>query len=497
MKFNKKSPSVKNTLENHPDVTLNYEGGIAFQASSKMDLLMRSATCLVNEPRFYEQNDDELMDCIGNVLIDDPAFVLKLAKFCSEKLYLRSLPLLLVAEYANSTVERVPNTRQCVSDVITRADMITELLAYQLARNERIPRRTEIPMMLKYGIAGAFNKFDAYQFAKYSGSGKVTFRNAMFKTHPVPKDADQKKIFEGIINKNLPIPKTWENELMIHGRSKESWEIVIGDMGFMANLRNCRNFLQNGVNIDSVIKTFRDQNAVLNSKQFPFRFYSAYREVDRANAKNPEDKNALMSALDQAMEISTRNVPQLPGTTMIVIDVSGSMTWKNISSKSTINLREIATLFGAMLNQICERSIVSVFADEFKIVSVSGSILQNQAKITDVEVGGSTNAHLAFEWLNQEQKKVDRIILLSDMQCYDSTDGFQSVAEEFMKYQRGVGKNTFLYTLVLNGYGTLPVPQDTRNMAMLAGWSDKVLNYIPIYEKDKNTMMAEIDAIEL
>jgi hypothetical protein len=114
-------------------------------------------------------------------------------------------------------------------------------------------------------------------------------------------------------------------------------------------------------------------------------------------------------------------------------------------------------------------------------------------RLARTEVGGSTEAHLTLRYLRENRIRVDRVILLSDMQCYDSSgrgssywggysDG--SLAEELRKYRSSVNPEVFMHSVDLAGHGTSQFPQDERRVALLAGWSERLLEFLPLVEAD-------------
>jgi 60 kDa SS-A/Ro ribonucleoprotein len=170
-KFNE-NQSIRTQLEAEPTAIVNHEGSRAYSLDPLTDLYIRAVSTLVGEPKYYESAKDadtEFLKSIQKAIEVDPEFVLQLAVYCREKLYLRSVPLMLVVEFANSPyVGKVPNARKYVARIIQRADELTEIIAYQLQRNKIYPRNTKLPMMIKNGVAMAFEKFDEYQFGKWS-----------------------------------------------------------------------------------------------------------------------------------------------------------------------------------------------------------------------------------------------------------------------------------------------------------------------------------------
>src|SRR5690606_15992047 len=74
---------------------------------------------------------------------------------------------------------------------------------------------------------------------------------------------------------------TWEalSGAIEGGMDAKAWEAVIPSMGYMALLRNLRNFEQAGVStdvLDAVARKIEDKDEAAKSKQFPMRFLSAY-----------------------------------------------------------------------------------------------------------------------------------------------------------------------------------------------------------------------------
>ena len=504
---------TKELLE-EPTATSNYEGGLAFSLSDKAELFTRVATSLVGEPKFYcsgEEADDSMIKAIQRVLVADPEFVLKLAAYCRNELYLRTVPLVMLTEFANGMVPRsdadstlvhpselVPNSRRYVSKIVRRADEIPELLAIQLDRNTRYPRKhSKIPMLIKNGLRDAFNSFTEYQFQKYQMHGKsVSMRDALFMVHPRGKTPEQQAVYDRIANGTIGSPQTWEAKLMAEGASKESWEAAIPSMGYMAILRNLRNFLKHGVDLNLIAPILTDPQRVARSKQFPFRFYSAYRavmEIPYMEIVRPQDRTRLLRMLETAIDQSVINVPRLPGMTVVAVDVSGSMG-KTVSDHSTVTMKDVSAVLGAIAANISDECLVYPFASDCDIVPLySGNVLENAKMILNRSLGYGTEAYKVFQHLIKHEISVDRIILFSDMQCYGGAYGSSDISGMFMRYQRDINPNVYMYSVDLAGYGTAVLPERTRNVVLLSGWNERMLNFIRLFETDAVTMVDEIE----
>ncbi|KAL4232139.1 hypothetical protein ACF0H5_009714 [Mactra antiquata] len=84
----------------------------------------------------------------------------------------------------------------------------------------------------------------------------------------------------------LPVPETWETQVSLKGNKATTWQDLLDHkkLPFMAMLRNLRNLIKAGISPkhhNMVLRRLTDEKSVINSKQFPFRFFSAYEVLDQ------------------------------------------------------------------------------------------------------------------------------------------------------------------------------------------------------------------------
>jgi len=84
----------------------------------------------------------------------------------------------------------------------------------------------------------------------------------------------------------LPTPETWETLLSEKGNKASTWEELMQHkkLPFMAMLRNMRNLILTGVQLRWhrwVMSKLKNEDTIANSRQFPFRFFSAYEVIPR------------------------------------------------------------------------------------------------------------------------------------------------------------------------------------------------------------------------
>lgn len=501
-KFNKPQ-TVEDEILNHPDLTVNEENGIAFQATPKTELTLRVLTWLVNEPKFYEKPNEnkEINELVAQVAKEDPEYLMKLAVYTRKQMYLRSAPVYMLVESAKHVAVK-PFVSKYTPHIVSRADELTETLALYISSNGGT---SKLPNSLKKGLAKAVHNFNRYQFAKYNRKGAVKLRDVLRIIHPKPINEEESTTFKMILEDNLPTPETWETQISTKGSTKESWAKIIPKMGYMALLRNLRNFLKHDVDLTHVIAKLTDPKAVKYSKQFPFRFLSAYKVLETEGG-NDFKRQQLMTAVSEALELSTANLPKWKGRTFVTCDNSGSMT-APISGKSKMLRVEVGNIMGALAFRNSESAIASNFGETFRLANINprDTVMSNAQKLIHNNVGHSTNGYLALQWLNQTKTVVDRIMVFSDEQLYDSenrgywavSSNSNSIAKELKIYKRTVNPKVYLYSFDLAGYGTLQFPENEPRVCNVAGFSEKIFEFIKTYEEFGVGLINKISELEV
>jgi len=476
--------------------TSNMEGAPAFKPSEKMELVLRAATAFVQTDKFYETGeaaDARFVGLIRKIAKTDPEFVLKLAWYARHEFYMRSPATLILAEASDILRENggVYGGYKYVSDTIMRVDDMTELVACIMKSNKKNGRsRSNLPMMIKRGIADAFPKFDEYQLAKYTKDEMfVTPKDVYFLTHPAPEDDDQYAVYDRMISGRLAIPETWEAYISINGSTKENWDYILGKMGYLGILRNLRNLIKHGVDEDRIVDELTDANRIRKSKIFPYQYYSAYRAI-----QGKSDFGKVMGGLSTAMDISAQNFPMLYGTTAVFCDNSGSMDG-NVHPKSQVTHADVGNVFGAMIASRSENSVVYGFGSTVipSGINPRDSILTNIEKIHHAgqRAGGGTHTGQCIELLENKKIKADRIVFFTDEQGYGSPSCYQSLKS----YCKQMGLDPYVYTFDIAHYGTTQFPENEPRHVTVGGWSDKALNFIHMYEGDKTTLLRDVENV--
>ncbi|RYE18081.1 MAG: TROVE domain-containing protein, partial [Sphingobacteriaceae bacterium] len=190
--------------------TANYEGEKAFALTPELELYMAVAMAALSD-NFYEKSVDRLQRLRELIEKNNAEFVAKLAVYAREKMYLRSIPMVLAVELAKQH-NGDDLIQSLTTRIVQRADEITELLSYYALANERtsVKQLNKLSKQIQKGLSVAFNRFDEYQFAKYNRDTNIKLRDALFLVHPKAKDEVQQALFNKIAKDELQTPYTWE-----------------------------------------------------------------------------------------------------------------------------------------------------------------------------------------------------------------------------------------------------------------------------------------------
>jgi hypothetical protein len=425
----------------------------------------------------------------------NPEDLFIIARWLRAKMNIRLTPqvLLVIASSHNVGKQFV---RSYAPSIVVRPDEIkTCLLLHRFFFGKKL-----IPNCLGKGLSDAMSRFGEAALMKYNTKDFPTWKDVLrwlprkkgtplsqaltrYFTHDEVSDEipvcqarkrlNQLKDFNSEA-KDLIVRShaNWEVVLSQFGNKKEVWEHLIkADLiGYMALLRNLRNIAQAGADVTQVCKKIADRQEVLKSKQLPFRFASALKATTGVGV-GYQDK--LGDAIFDAMEAAMENIPEMPGVTAIFADNSGSMG-ALVSQKSQVTCLDAANILCAMAAKRCETSYVCAFATDVGYMrnakrSSVGDIFKTIPTLNTN--GWSTNGHRCVEWLEQQNIKADRIILVSDMQLYNGS--LQNVWE---RYSRNNPK-CHLHTIHINAYGDSAVESSDR-VHLMGGFSEKVFTTI-------------------
>lgn len=489
-----------NTKTKESNVITNHEGAEAYSLSAPLELYSLVCNSFI-EDKFYESKGNQLNRITELVKQCDPVFVSNLASYARNEMNLRSAPVVLAVLLAWTHGGSV--ARKTFSRVIKRADEITEAFSYFFSINkhgDKVKAARYVPNSLIRGIKDVFEsgRFGEYNYAKYNRDTEVKLRDAMFLSHPKPVNDEMKALFDKLKDDKLETPYTWEVELASVGHGvtdpaektrlkKQKWEELVdsGKLGYMALIRNLRNMLEVGISKDHLEKVttrLSNKDEVLKSKQFPFRFYSAYKEISTMYPVDEFDKKAVLDALESAIGASIANYPTFNGRTAIATDLSGSMH-SSLSPKSSIQYFEVGCVLSMAFYKHYGNTIIGGFGHKFEMFNKASdySILNGASALSRLSVGHSTNGYLFIDHLLKTKTVAENVFIFTDMQLWNyggwMSDG--SLKKSWARYKKEVAPNSTLWVFDLAGYGRACINVERKNdVVLLAGWSDKIFEAV-------------------
>jgi hypothetical protein len=256
-----------------------------------------------------------------------------------------------------------------------------------------------------------------------------------------------------------------------------AYEAIIPSMGYMALLRNLRNFDQAGVSDGVAAQAgaiLAAPGNVAKSRQMPLRFLSAYRAAPSLRWAWP---------LEQALGHSLANIPQLSGRTLVLVDTSSSMQHP-LSDDSDLLRWDAAATFGIALAGRCEQVDLVSFSSgrrfwgdppsersQLFIMRRGESVLSavERWKTSGYFLGGGTDTALS---VRANFTGHDRVVILTDEQA----------ARDHVEVHQSVPVSVPMYTLNLAGYEHGHAPAGIRNRHTFGGLTDSMFTVMRLIE---------------
>lgn len=545
-KFNTKHESVKPTV-------VNCMGEQAFKLNAKEELVSTVLTTFL-QGSYYEK-ENEIVERIKNASEKvDPLFVAKLALYARNEGNLRSVTHLL-SSVISKRISGQEWGKRFYDKIVVRPDDISEILsAYAVENGMDLKNIRKIPNAMKKGFKSALERFDAYQIDKYKmNKREVSLIDIVNLLHPSPTQKNQEAYKRLIENKSLSdlySSKILEKEMSQVGKKvtedktaselkEEAITEVLSNvkgMPLMNLIRNLRNIIKYAPSqVDEACRQMTIPDKVLKSRLLPFRFATAYSEVesmtdsytDKSAIQFEEEnksgyafselKQKVLNALEKAIEISCQNIPKLDGNVAILVDHSGSVRGdgggsSKVSAFSKTTTAMIGNLFATMLTYAQDNVYIGLFGDRLipvKIDRNKGILEANKVSFEEgAKCGGATETGI-YDFLRiciNEKKKVDNLVVFSDCQIgsnastswygtsrTDRSLRFQELFKEFKKI------NPLCNVIVVDIRQTKGnnVFHKSQRILNIAGWSTNIFDVIKSNCKGYDALIKEIEKIEI
>lgn len=518
------------SVRKHEDAIVeNFMGGNSYKLNPLQTLKIVAASSIFGEPQYYRdgvnapktiKNHTTLLEysilnelikdkrsaaevftsAIDNSLDFDFKGTLDLALELRQDYFMRLNPAVIFVR-ATMHKNRVefneanPGVMKSVGKAIAlRPDDITNQFEYFMYMNKT---KNGMPSMLKRTWAESLESFSRYQLNKYKGKRLIDLVRL--------SHANNEDINELMKTGTLEVKETEQTWEMMRSAGK-TWTEILSTINVphMALLRNLRGIFSEITDRGAASEILDKLKAgVLKGKQFPFRYFSAFKAISNADINH---KQLVKDALEECLDISVANMPKLSGKVACLSDNSGS-SWGTMNSEyGSVHVAEIANLSSLITALQSDEGYVGVFGDNLSLKEVS----KRNGLLTQLEEtsnrgraqGGGTENGIWLFWDQAIKNKIqyDTVFIYSDMQAghgglygtdsskykefiHKGRGGYGSSYIDVLalveKYRKTVNPKVNVFSVQVAGYDNTVLPENLYRGAILAGWTGKE----PIYAK--------------
>ena len=470
-KFNEKKMAKQPTER-------NFMGEMAFKMEDKEELISTVMTTFL-QGEYYEKEATKIARIQELLKKVDPLFAAKLAIYARNEGNLRSVTHFVAAEIAKY-VSGTDWGKRFYNRIVVRPDDMSEIVsAYAHINGMSQKDISKIPNAMKGGFKTALERLDAYQIDKYKMKNReVSLIDLIRLFHPKSnqKNAEAfKRLVNGESLEGLYETKILEKEMTKAGqltknatedeKKEAKHEAISGildnvkGMPIMNLIRNLRNIILYAPDkVEDACAQLRIKDKILKSRLLPFRFATAYAEVEKMTwDKSDTDtaiafesdkvkneltkaqfnslKRSVLDALEDAIQYSVGNIPELEGNVAILVDHSGSCRGDAggssvVSAFSKTSTAMIGNLFGSMMAYRQKNVYIGLFGDRLIDVPMDRNMkmLDFNKKSFDegarCGLGTETGIYDFMRKCVDEKKKVDNVVVFSDCQIGTGERGF-------------------------------------------------------------------------
>lgn len=548
---------------------VNRMGEKAFKLSDKEELVSTVMTTFLTDAYYEKESEvtNRIMTLLDKV---DPLFAAKLSLYARDDGKLRSVTHLLAA-YVAHMISGAEWGSRYYNKIVFRPDDMSEILGcYAKLNGFKVDNLSKIPNSIKRGFKQALERLDAYQIDKYKMNTRaISMIDLVNLFHPKGTQKNQeayRRLMNGESLAGLYDSKILEKTMTAAGEKTKNatqkekdaakqeaiTEVLsnVKGMPYMNLIRNLNNILLYAPDqVDEACRQLVIKEKVLNSRLLPFRFATAYAEVEKLSYTSKAPKTSIMfesdrssrtvsetefiklklkvlNALEDALQIACLNIPKLDGNVAILVDHSGSVRGdaggsSRVSAFSKTTRAMIGNLFASMVAYRQDNVYVGLFGDRLIDVPMDRSKklldFNKESYNLGAKCGPSTETGI-YEFLRKvirEKKKIDNVIVFSDCQIGSvKTKGYYGYGEftpwyglsgtdrggEFQrlfKEFRKINPNANFIVCNINQTDGNSVFDRSQRILNIAGWSENIFSLINSQCKGWDAIIKEIEKIEI
>jgi 60 kDa SS-A/Ro ribonucleoprotein len=337
--------------------------------------------------------------------------------------------------------------------------------------------------------------------------------------HPKPADAERQALYAWLIGKpydtdklpekvrayeafkqdpSLALPDLPFQYYTSQPLTSSHWKTVAIRASWQSLRQNLNHFARHGVFDDldvlhQVVAKLADEAAIRKARVLPYQLLTTF----QATGELPR---AIGEALQDAMEIATRQVPKLEGDVVVAVDVSGSMgspvTGHRKGATSVTRCVDVAALIAACVQRTNPLARVMPFDTAVRDLRLNprDSVITQARQLAKL-CGGGTTVSAPLAKLNAEKAKVDLLVLISDNESWRDTRG--AGATETMRQWAQIKArcpNAKLVCIDLQPYATSQTVE-RADVLHVGGFSDAVFDLLASFAAEGSGARRWVDRI--
>jgi 60 kDa SS-A/Ro ribonucleoprotein len=501
--------------------TINEAGGKAYSFSPEHALAQYAVTGVFNNTYYTTAGDqlDKIKDLMKHVSND---FIGKLAIYSREHGNMKDVPAFLVASLLDRGASDV--FKKVFHRVINDGKMLRNFV--QIVRSGQVGRNC-LGSMAKRMVAEWFAKRDANKIFTNSIGSDPSLSDVIKLAHPRPATKEHEALFAYLLGKiDMPEKSGLKNHLPTLVKQYEGfkndpcgtvpeipfqfiaslnipdsvWTEIAKSCSWTTLRMNLNTFERHGVMKDKemvnlIASRLSDADSVFKSKVFPYQLFTACRFYDGGNSK-------IENALQDALDASLYNIPDLGENVYVCPDVSGSMsspiTGHRGTGTSKVHCIDVAALIASAI--LRKNKNASVIPFEGHVVNIKlnarDSVLTNAKKLAAIG-GGSTNCSAALEEIIKRDNPVDAVIFVSDNESWMDRAGYHSTQGMTLWNKiRKMNIHAKLICIDIQPYTTTQF-SERSDILNVGGFNDTVFDVINMFINQKSSWVETINSISL
>lgn len=492
----------------------NEAGGVAYNRSAEAALALYAATGCLNST-YYSDAALQLRQVLALCETVAPAYIAKVALYARKVAYMKDMPALLLAHLAVRDGDLLDKV---FDQVIDNGRMLRNFV--QIVRSGVVGRKslgTRPKRLVQRWLENA--SVDAVVSAAIGE--KPSLADVVRMVHPKPQDAEREALYAWLIGKPykqeaLPgkvraleafkkeqgndVPDLPFQYLTALPLKASHWKDIASRASWQATRMNLNAFARHGVFEDGALTSrlaarLRSEAAIQRARAFPYQLMMAFR------ASSSGIPAPILEALQDAMEVATRNVPKVDGRVVVAVDVSGSMqapvTGTRRGATSMVRCIEVAALIAACVKRVNVEAHIIPFAEAVRPCRLNPrDSVMTQAQQLVAMLGGGTKVSAPLEWLNKERCQVDLLVLVSDNQSWVDTRA--SGGTETMRQWEALKlrcPRARMVCIDLQPYATSQTVEN-KDVLHVGGFSDAVFDLLASVASDGTDARRWVERIE-